>query len=159
MNSTATLAESYANMTELLLPNDTNQLGRALGGAVLHWMDVCAGVTAMRFSNHQCVTVSIEGVQFVGAIELGEIALVESYAFDAGTTSVDIKVQVSAEDPEKDERRETASAFFTFVALDDEGDPTQVPDLECATESEKIMRDATRKERREQLEASLDRLR
>ena len=95
---TATLAESHTEMTELLLPNDTNQLGRALGGAVLHWMDVCAAVSAMRFSNRQCVTAAIDGVTFDGAIELGEVAVIEAYVFSAGQSSMTINVDVYAED-------------------------------------------------------------
>lgn len=158
MTETARLAESRTEMTELLLPNDTNQLGRALGGAVLHWMDVCAAVSAMRFANAQCVTASIGGVEFKGAIELGEVALIESFVFRAGRTSVDVKVTVSAEDPEAGERWETASAFFTFVAVDDDGTPVDVPDLRCPTEDEAVLRDTATEQRREQLEAAMDRL-
>lgn len=158
MTDTATLAASHTEMTELLLPNDTNQLGRALGGAVLHWMDVCAAVAAMRFSNRQCVTASIGGVEFEGAIQLGEVALVEGYVFRAGRTSMDLRVDVRAEDPVAGERRETASAFFTFVAVDEDGVPVEVPALTCPTEDEAALRDTAREQRRDQLEASLDRL-
>jgi acyl-CoA hydrolase len=159
MADRTTLVESHTEMTELLLPNDTNQLGRALGGAVLHWMDVCAAVSAMRFSNRQCVTAAIDGVTFDGAIELGEVAVIEAYVFNAGRSSMTVNVDVYAEDTTADERRDAASAVFTFVALDDDdGTPTSVPELACPTADEQALRDAAAERRREQLEAALARL-
>lgn len=157
--ATATLADSHTEMTELLLPNDTNNLGRALGGAVLHWMDVCAAVAAMRFSGRQCVTASMDHVDFLSPIDLGEVAVVEGYVFNAGRTSLDVRVDVHAEDPRSDEepRRATAS-FFTFVAVDEEGRPTGVPDLECPSDAEGDLRDRALAERREQLEQVRERL-
>lgn len=151
MAETATLMDSYTEMTELLLPNDTNNLGRALGGAVLHWMDICGAIAAMRFSNYQCVTASMDHVDFISPIDLGEVAVVEAYVFDTGRTSIDVKVDVRAEDPRKGEERETTTSFFTFVALDDDGSPTPVPDLDCPTENQQVLREAAREQRREQL--------
>lgn len=148
----ATLAQSHTEMTELLLPNDTNTLGRALGGVVLHWMDICGAVAAMRFSNQQCVTVSMEHVDFISPIDLGEVVIVEAYVFDTGRTSIDVKVDVHAENPRTGEERETTASFFTFVAVDDEGTPTPVPDVECPTEGERRLRD-------EAIERRADRIR
>ncbi|KPN30569.1 acyl-CoA esterase [Halolamina pelagica] len=71
MTETGTLAESYTEMTELLLPNDTNNLGRALGGAVLHWMDIAGAIAGMRFANTQVVTASMDHVDFISPIDLG----------------------------------------------------------------------------------------
>jgi acyl-CoA hydrolase len=158
MTDTATLAESHTEMTEYLLPNDTNNLGRALGGVVLHWMDVCAAVASMRFSNRQCVTASMDHVDFISPIDLGEVAVIEGYVFDAGRTSLDVKVDVHAEDPRTDEVRETTASFFTFVAVDDEGSPTPVPDLDCPTEAEADLRAAAVEERERQLAAVADRI-
>jgi acyl-CoA hydrolase len=158
MSDSATLLDSYTEMTELLLPNDTNNLGRALGGAVLHWMDICGAIAAMRFSNHQCVTASMDHVDFISPIDRGEVAIVEAFVFDTGETSIDVKVDVRAEDPREGEERETTTSFFTFVALDDEGTPTPVPDLDCPTENQQALRDAARKQRREQLSAVADKI-
>ncbi|WP_101297386.1 acyl-CoA thioesterase [Halegenticoccus soli] len=155
---TATLAESYTEMTELLLPNDTNNLGRALGGAVLHWMDICGAIAAMRFSNRQCVTASMDHVDFISPIDLGEVAVIEGYVFNTGRTSVDAKVDVRAENPKTDEERETTTSYFTFVALDDDGRPTPVPDLECPTEEERALRRAAVEGRKAQLEAVVERM-
>jgi len=71
MTDSARLLDSYTEMTEMLLPNDTNNLGRALGGAVLHWMDICAAIASMRFAGNQCVTASMDHVDFISPIEMG----------------------------------------------------------------------------------------
>jgi len=158
MDETATVAESYTEMTEMLLPNDTNNLGRALGGAVLHWMDICGAIAAMRFSNRQCVTASMDHVDFISAIDLGEVAVIEGYVFNVGRTSVDVKVDVRAENPKTDEERQTTTSFFTFVALDDDERPTPVPRLECPTDEEAALRSRAVDERAAQLEAVVERM-
>ncbi|MFC5366433.1 acyl-CoA thioesterase [Salinirubrum litoreum] len=158
MSDTATLAESHTEMTELILPNDTNNLGRALGGAVLHWMDICGAIAAMRFSNRQCVTASMDHVDFISAIDLGEVAVIEAYVFNVGRTSIDVKVDVRAENPKTDEERQTTTSFFTFVALDDDGRPTPVPRLSCPTDDEAALRDRAIDERAAQLEAVVERM-
>ncbi len=153
-----TLAASYTEMTELLLPNDTNNLGRALGGAVLHWMDICGAIAAMRFSRRQCVTASMDHVDFIAPIDLGEVAVLEAYVFNTGRTSVDVKVDVRAENPRTGEERRTTTSFLTFVALDEEGTPTPVPDLECPTQEETALREEATEERRSQLADVSERL-
>ena len=157
MDETATVAESYTEMTELLLPNDTNNLGRALGGAVLHWMDICGAIAGMRFSNRQVVTASMDHVDFISPIEMGEVAVIEGYVFNVGNTSVDVKVHVSAENPRTDERRRTTTSYFTFVALDDEGTPASVPELTTPTDAEETLRDDAMEGRREQLRSVAER--
>jgi acyl-CoA hydrolase len=155
---TATLAESHTEKTEYLLPNDTNNLGRALGGAVLHWMDICGAIAAMRFTNRQCVTAAMDHVDFIAPIDLGEVVVLEGYVFEVGRTSLEVKVDVHAENPRSDERRETTTSFFTFVALDDDGRPTPVPDLVCPTDAEVERRETAIAERRAQLQAVAERL-
>lgn len=154
----ATLAQSYTEMTELLLPNDTNNLGRALGGAVLHWMDICGAIASMRFSSRQCVTASMDHVDFISPIDLGEVAVVQGYVFNTGRTSLDVRVHVSAENPQTGEIRETTTSYFTFVALDGAGNPTAVPSLECPSDEEASLREEAVEQRREQLEDVADRL-
>lgn len=154
----ATLADSQTEMTEILLPNETNTLGRALGGTVLHWMDICAAVASMRFAGHQCVTASMDHVDFVTPIDLGEVAVIEGYVFGTGRTSIDVRVDVHAEDPIARNRRLATTSFFTFVALDSEGKPTPVPDLECPTETETELREEAIEARHEQLQQVTDRI-
>jgi acyl-CoA hydrolase len=153
-----TLAASRTEMTEMLLPNETNNLGRALGGTVLHWMDICAAISSMRFAGTQCVTASMDHVDFISPIDLGEVAVIEGYVFNTGRTSLDVKVDVRAEDPREADSRLATSSFFTFVAVDEAGKPTEVPDVECPTEAEAALREEAVAERREQLEQVADRL-
>ncbi|WP_418284647.1 acyl-CoA thioesterase [Halorubrum sp. DTA46] len=157
MDETATVAESHTEMTELLLPNDTNNLGRALGGAVLHWMDICGAIAGMRFANRQVVTASMDHVDFIAPIEMGEVVVVEGYVFNVGRTSLDVKVEVRAENPKTDERRRTTTSYFTFVALDGEGRPAPVPELTCPTAEEAALREEAVEGRREQLREVVDR--
>ncbi|MFW6320368.1 MAG: acyl-CoA thioesterase [Halohasta sp.] len=158
MDETATLVDSYTEMTELLLPNDTNNLGRALGGVVLHWMDICGAIAAMRFSNRQCVTASMDHVDFMSPIDIGEVVVVEGYVFAVGETSIEVKVDVRAENPVEDDQRRTTSSYFTFVALDEEGRPTDVPTLECPSEAEAALREEAIEGRKRQLSELVDRL-
>lgn len=155
---TATLAESHTEMTEIVLPNDTNTHGRALGGAVLHWMDVCGAIAAMRFANEKVVTASMEHVDFKSPIDLGEVVVVEAYVYGTGTTSIEVNVEVRAENPQQDTDRDTTSSFFTFVAVDDDGNPTSVPDFDCPTEAERRLRDAALDDRQTQFERLVERM-
>ncbi|WP_248896464.1 acyl-CoA thioesterase [Haloplanus halobius] len=155
---TSTLAESHTEMTEMVLPNDTNTHGRCLGGVVLHWMDVCGAIAAMRFANEGVVTASMDHVDFKSPIDLGEVVVIEAYVFATGRTSLDVKVEVRAENPQTDSERDTTSSFFTFVAVDDDGTPIPVPDLECPTEGERRLRDAAIDDRAAQLERLAERI-
>jgi len=152
------LSESHTEMTELLMPDQTNFSGRALGGTVLHWMDICGAIAAMRFASQMCVTASMDHVDFISSIDVGELAVVQGYVFNTGTTSLDVKVDVRAENPRSGESRETTSSFLTFVALDEDGKPTEVPDLSCETDAERELREAAVEERRHEIENLRDRL-
>ena len=152
------LSESHTEMTEMLLPNDTNNLGRALGGVVLHWMDICGAISAMRFANRQCVTASMDHVDFIAPIDLGEIAVIQSYVFNTGRTSIDVKVDVHSENPRTGKHQETTTSFLTFVAIDDTGKPVQVPDLVCETEAEEDLREMAVEQRQDELESIIERM-
>ena len=124
-------------MNELVLPNDTNTLGNLMGGRLLHLMDVCAGIAAMRHSNRTCVTASVDNVDFGSAIALGEVVLLEAVVTRAFTTSMEIQIDVWAEDTATGDRRKCNRAFYTFVAVDQSGRPIPVPPLEVETDEER----------------------
>ncbi|WP_135854008.1 acyl-CoA thioesterase [Halorussus salinus] len=145
---TATLDDSHTETTEILMPDDTNNLGRALGGSVLHWMDICGAISARRFARRQVVTASMDHVDFLAPIDLGDVVVTEAYVFETGETSMEAKVDVYAERPSDDERRETATSFFTFVALDDDEKATSVPDLRCPTDEQEAKRAHALEERK-----------
>jgi acyl-CoA hydrolase len=158
-SQTVALSESHTEMTEMLLPNDTNNLGRALGGVVLHWMDICGAISAMRFANQQCVTASMDHVDFIAPIDLGEIAVIQSYVFNTGTTSVDVKVDVHSEDPRTGTKQETTTSFLTYVAIDDGGSSVPVPDVACETDAERELCETAIEKRQQELESIIDRMR
>ncbi|MFD1690246.1 acyl-CoA thioesterase [Halolamina salifodinae] len=124
------------------MPDATNNLGRALGGWVLHRMDLGGVVAARRFARSQVVTASIERVDFHAPIDLGDIAVLTAYVYDVGETSMQVRVDVTAERPSEGVERETASSHLTFVAIDDEENVTTVPDLTVETAEERRLRDA-----------------
>lgn len=124
------------------MPDATNNLGRALGGWVLHRMDLGGVVAARRFARSQVVTASIERVDFHAPIDLGDIAVLTAYVYDTGETSMQVRVDVTAERPSEGVERETASSHLTFVAIDDDENVTTVPDLTVETEEERRLREA-----------------
>lgn len=144
-----TLGASYTEMSEILMPTDTNNLGRALGGRVLHWMDICAAIASRRFSGGLTVTAAMEGVAFLAPIEQGEIVTLSGYVFATGRTSMDVKVAVTAERPAADELRETTTSFFTFVAIDGSHGTRPVPDLVCAGDHQHALRERALEQRRD----------
>ena len=155
-SETASLAESYTEMSEILMPDDTNNLGRALGGAILHWMDICAAVAGRRFAREQVVTAAMDHVDFRAAIDLGDIVTVQGYVFATGDTSMDVKVDVHSDRPETGDYEATATSFFTMVAVDDDGTSAAVPHLECPTEAEVALRETALDRRRERRRELLD---
>ncbi|GAB7119713.1 acyl-CoA thioesterase [Natrinema pallidum] len=146
-SGTATLESSHTEMSEILMPNDTNNLGRALGGSVLHWMDICGAIAARRFSNRQVVTAAMDHVDFIAPIELGDIVTITGYVFETGRTRMDVKVDVQAERPTAEETDDAATSFFSFVALDASETPTPVPALHCPTEAQRELRDIALEQR------------
>jgi acyl-CoA hydrolase len=112
----------------------------------------------MRFANESVVTASMEHVDFKRPIDLGEVVVIEAYVYDAGRTSIDVTVEVRAENPRTDTEYETTSSFFTFVAVGDDGEPTPVPDLACPTDGERRLQDAAVDERTAQLERLVERV-
>jgi len=124
------------------MPDATNNLGRALGGWVLHRMDLGGVVAARRFARSQVVTASIERVDFHAPIDLGDIAVLTAYVYDVGETSMQVRVDVTAERPSEGVERETASSHLTFVAIDDAESVQSVPELTVETAEERRLRDA-----------------
>lgn len=138
------LIDSYTETSEVVMPDATNNLGRALGGWVLHRMDLGGVVAARRFAQSQVVTASIERVDFHAPIDLGDIAVLTAYVYDVGETSMQVRVDVTAERPSESVERDTASSHLTFVAIDDAENVRSVPELTVETAEERRLRDAAR---------------
>ena len=138
------LIDSFTETSEVVMPDETNNLGRALGGWVLHRMDLGGVVAARRFARSQVVTASIERVDFHAPIDLGDIVVLTAYVYDVGETSMQVRVDVTAERPSEGIERETASSHLTFVAIDDAENVQSVPNLTVETAEERRLREAAR---------------
>jgi acyl-CoA hydrolase len=121
--------ESATEMVQLVLPNDTNPLGNVLGGTVMHWIDVVAAITAHRHARRLCVTASIDDLSFEAPIRMGQIARLSARVAFTSNTSIEVQVDVLAEDLNTGATRRTSTAFLTFVAIDEAGRPVPVPPL------------------------------
>jgi len=121
--------ESRVTMTELILPNDTNNLNNLFGGRLMHWMDIAAAVSAQRHSNNVVVTVSVDNISFSQPINIGNVITIEAFVVRAFTTSMEVFIKVIAEDIPNAKKTQTHTAFFTFVAVDKEGKPLKIPEV------------------------------
>lgn len=152
-----TVASTHVEMSEVMTPNDANFLGKVFGGSILSKVDLCAYVTASRFSGEICVTASIDRVDFHEPIEVGEVVSLTGVVSYVGRTSVEVTIEVHAENIFKHTRRHTNTARITTVALKD-GKPVEVPRLICETRDEKIrfLEGKLRREMRSQHKADYD---
>lgn len=131
--------ESQVEMTELVLPNDTNLLGNLLGGRLMHWMDIAGAMAASRHSNKIVATVSVDSLDFRHPTRMGELVMLKAKLTWVGRSSMEILVEVYAENFKTGKVILTNTAFLTFVALDDNGKPTPVLPLIVETDEEKKM--------------------
>ena len=147
MPSAKPVSTSRCKMTEIVLPNDTNGLGNMMGGRLLHLMDKCAAISAQRHANRVCVTAAVDNVEFQSAIKEGEVVVIESHVNRAFNTSMEVELNVWAENPLEETHRKCNRAFYTYVALDDEGSTVPVPDVDPQTERERERYDDAAKRR------------
>lgn len=123
-------------MTQLVLPNDTNQLGNLLGGQVMHWIDLVAAIAAARHSQRVCVTASVDELNFIHPIKLGEVVTLLASVNRVFRTSMEVGVKVLSENMLTGTIRHANTAYLTFVALDQQAAPTQIPQIRIETEEE-----------------------
>ena len=152
-------SDSRVEMTQIVLPAHTNRFGTVFGGTVMSWIDVCAAVSAMRHAGQLAVTASMDRVHFLSGARTGDIMVLQSQVNFTGRTSMEVGVRVEREDPITGSRQHTASAYLTFVAVDEQGVPQAVPEVEPRTEEERrrFEKGAARKQAR--LEEKKDALR
>ena len=127
---------SFTIMNELVLPNDTNTLNNLMGGRLLHWMDIAAAISAQKHCNRIVVTASVDNVSFKHPIKLGDVITIEAKVTRAFNTSVEVRLDVWAENIPSGSRMKSNEAYYTFVALDAEGKTIPVPELAPETEEE-----------------------
>jgi len=137
MGKTKTIRESQVHMTEMVLPNHTNRLGNLLGGQLMHWMDICAAIAAFRHTNKVCVTASVDELNFLHPIKEGEVVILLGSVNRTFRTSVEVGVKVTAENLLTGDRKHANTAYLTFVAIDELGNPVEVPPIRPETKDEK----------------------
>lgn len=129
--------ESLTIMTEIVLPNDTNNLKNLFGGQLLSWMDRCAAISAHRHCRRQVVTASVNHISFNHPIEQGSIVTLEAKVSRAFNSSMEVFIDVFIEDQRGTNKRiHSNEAIYTFVAVDQLGNPIQVPGITPETELE-----------------------
>jgi len=134
-----TPSESQTVMTEIVLPNDTNNLKNLFGGQLLSWMDRCAAIAAHRHCRRIVVTASVNNVSFNKAIPQGAIVTLEAKVSRAFSSSMEVFVDVFIEDQTISGKKSKANeAIYTFVAVDQLGNPINIPAIEPETKIEKI---------------------
>jgi acyl-CoA hydrolase len=119
--------ESASEYSELALPNDANGLGNVLGGKVMHLVDLAAALAALRHARRPVVTASVDYMNFLHPVKIGQLILLRSSVNRVFRTSMEIGVKVFVEDLQTGNVRHTSSAYLTFVALDADGVPVPVP--------------------------------
>ena len=132
-----TAIETLAVSTEIVLPNDTNTLGNLMGGRLLHWMDICAAISAHRHCRRVVVTASVNNVTFNQPIKLADIVTLEAKVSRAFSTSMEVFIDVWVENYITGVKTKCNEAIYTFVAVDQAGCPINVPELVAETEVEK----------------------
>lgn len=126
----------------IVQPNHANIVDTAHGGNVVKWMDEAGAMAAMRFAGETCVTVRMNQVDFKQPIRTGDTALIDAYVYEAGTSSVRVRIRAYRENIRTGERELTSESYFVYVAIDEDRTPTPVPELTVESEEGRDLHDA-----------------
>lgn len=143
--------ESLVSMTELVLPNDTNTLNNLMGGRLMHWMDIVSAIAGQKHSNSTVVTASVDNISFRSPIQLGNVVTLRAKVTRAFNSSIEIRIDVDAENIPEGKKVASNTAYFTFVAVDKEGRPVEVPEIEPENEEERALYDGALRRRQMRL--------
>ena len=141
------VSDSFVIMTELVLPNDTNTLNNLMGGRMMHLMDIAAAISAQKHSNRIVVTASVDNVSFRDSIRLGNVVTLQAQVTRSFNSSMEVHIDVWAEDIPSGTKMKTNEAFFTFVAVDQAGRPIDVPEALPETDEETKLYDGALRRR------------
>ncbi|MGC6429085.1 MAG: acyl-CoA thioesterase [Flavobacteriales bacterium] len=131
-----TPSQSKATLTEMVLPNDTNNLDNLMGGRLLHWMDIAAAISCQRHCGRIVVTASVNNVSFNQPIPRGSVVTLEAKVSRAFNSSMEVFVDVWMENQSIKERQKCNEAIYTFVAVDQLGKPIEIPSITPESEEE-----------------------
>jgi uncharacterized protein (TIGR00369 family) len=140
---------SRITLAQLMQPEHANNLGNVHGGWIMKLVDEAGALACMRHAQRRVVTVAVDSFVFREPIKIGDLVTLNAEVAYAGRTSMEVEVEVTAENPITRERTHTNTAYLVYVALDDEGRPTSVPALIAETDAEKQrMEQAKERQRR-----------
>jgi acyl-CoA hydrolase len=142
-----TAKESLITMTEMIFPNDTNTFNNLMGGKMMYWMDIVGAIAAQKHSDCGVVTASVDNISFQEPIKLGHVITLRAQVTRAFTTSMEVFIEVIAEDIPNKLKYATNKAFFTYVAVNQSLKPQSVPQLLPETPEEKILFDGALRRR------------
>jgi acyl-CoA hydrolase len=131
------VSESQITMTELVLPHHTNQLGNLLGGQLMHWIDICAALSAAKHNGRICVTASVDKIDFLYPVKLGDAVTLVSSVNRVFNTSLEVGVKVFAQNFKVGMVKHTNSAYLTFVCVDSDGKPLKAAEALPETNEQK----------------------
>lgn len=144
------MRHSVIEMTELVMPNDTNPHGTLSGGRLMYWIDIAGAMAAMRHARQRVVTVAIDEVVFHAPIPEGFLVQLQANVTCVGRTSMEVRVEVHGENPVSGEVSHTTTAHLVFVAID-EGEPVEVPPLLPESPEEEALHQRAMERRRRRL--------
>ena len=146
------MSHSFVEMSELVMPNDTNPHGTLSGGRLMHWVDIAGAMAAMRHARRRVVTVAFDDVAFHAAIPEGHMVLLEAMVTCVGRTSMEVRVEVHGENPVTGQVSHTTTAHLVFVALDDQRVPVDVPGVLPESPEEEALHERALRRREHRLE-------
>jgi len=121
--------DSATETAQVVLPNDSNPLGYILGGTVMHMIDITGAIACHRHTNSLALTAGVDSLDFLHPVKVGDIIILKSRVTCTFRTSLEVEVEVFSEGTTTGDRKLTSHAFLTFVSLDSEGKPKEVPPL------------------------------
>jgi acyl-CoA hydrolase len=151
MRPSKPVSESKTVISTQMLPSDANPTGNVHGGSILKMVDVAAGVTALRHARENTVTASIDRMDFYNPVYVGNLLTLKASVNYVGKTSMEIGVRIEAENLKTGKITHTGSSYLTYVAIDENGRPTEVPNVVPETPVEKRRWEAGKKRREERL--------
>jgi len=131
------VGDSSVVMVQPMSPQDANPAGNVQGGVIMQLIDLAGGIVAHRHSRRNVVTASVDRIDFLHPVYIGDVLFLKASLNLVGRTSMEVGVRVESENPITGEIRHTASAFLTYVALDQSGRPVEIPPLMLETEEQK----------------------
>lgn len=150
---------SAVEMNQLVLPTHANALGTVFGGQIMAWIDICAALAAMKHARRSCVTASMDALNFILPVKVGDVVNLKAMVNYVGRTSMEVGVRVEAGDPTAESLHHAASAYLTFVALGEDGRPQPVRPLLMTTKAERLRAEEAAVRRQQRLTLATERRR